>query len=203
MRTGILLGLLLFGACGRGGCPGGDRVERLRSQFNGGCCEFSTAGGACRANEGWVRNEGRECVRWAAECLGQLGPAAASAVPDLVQAVGTGPNNYDTGDGVIPVRDSIVIALGQAGGEQALPVLLEALANPRPVEAGPGAVGFASAEPVGEEAALTALRHLGGAAKPALPAIRKLLERPQRTAMDERVVRAAQAAIRAIESSAY
>jgi hypothetical protein len=175
-------------------------LEQLRSQLRGACCQFSTAGGACQASIGWVRNESRECVRWAAECLGQLGPAAAAAVPDLIQAARTGPNNYDTGDGVIAVRDSIVIALGQTGGQQALPVLLEALANPRPVEAGPGAAGFASAEPVGEEAALTALRHLGPTARPALPAIRKLLARPQRTGRDRRIAQAALAAIEAIET---
>ena len=202
--TSVLLWIFLCG-CGPDSCTGGDKVDRLAMQLEGGCCEFSTAptdsqpDDLCKVQATgpmrWVSHDGRECVRWAAECLSELGPGAVRAVPNLIAAVRSGPNNYDTGDGIIGVRDAIVKALGSTGDERVVPVLLDALENPQPVEAGPGAAGYASKEPIGEEAALTALGLLGPLARPAVPRILPFLNRPLTGTRDLRIVQGAAAAL--------
>jgi hypothetical protein len=139
---------------------------------------------------------------WAAECLGQMGEESAPAIPALIEAVRDGPNNYDTGDGVIPTRDKIVQALGSVGDERALQPLLEALDNPRPVDTGPGAVGYASEEPQGEAAALEALGLLGPLAQGAVEKIIPFLSRPIKDSRDERIVRAAAQSLGRIQDTA-
>jgi HEAT repeat protein len=64
-----------------------------------------------------------------------MGTAAQRATPDLIQATQTWPRNFDTGDGVIPVRDSILEALGRTGDPRAVDPLMRALSDPRPLGA--------------------------------------------------------------------
>jgi HEAT repeat protein len=70
----------------------------------------------------------------AARCLGQLGPAARSAVPALLQALDSGPGDRDTGHGytgvgVISVRSAVIEALGRIGDGRALGPLARVLAT--------------------------------------------------------------------------
>lgn len=70
----------------------------------------------------------------AARCLGQLGPAARSAVPALLQVLESGPEDRDTGHGftgvgVISVRSAVIEALGRIGDGRALGPLAQVLAS--------------------------------------------------------------------------
>jgi HEAT repeat protein len=212
----LLAGLCLaLAGCGARSCrsAGDSRLDRLVLQLEGGCCEFHTdptheqPDSSCKvhtASTSFAARffESRSCQMWAAECIGEMGFAARAATPALIAAVRHGPNNYDTGDGIIPIRDRIVRALGQTGDERALEPLLEALENPRPVDAGPGAVGYASKEPVGEVAALGALGLLGPAAAPAIGRILPFLSRPIAHPRDEWIVRSAATALGQIQDPA-
>lgn len=205
------LGWLALTACQSGGCAVQGKVERLIAQLQGRCCEFTTEptsdrpDNSCKLREPGllaaftVRHADRECIRAAAGCLGEMGRAAAPAsVPALIAALENGPNNYDTGDGIIAVRDAVVEALGQTGDARALPAIIRALENPKPVESGPGAAGYTSQEPPGEVAALNALAALGRAAAPAVPRVLPLLKRRTDSSEGLRIVQAAARALAAI-----
>jgi hypothetical protein len=59
-----------------------------------------------------------------------MGAAARSAVPALLKALATGPGDHDTGDGVIPVRSSVIEALGRIGDPRAVDPVAHELASP-------------------------------------------------------------------------
>jgi HEAT repeat protein len=99
------------------------------------------------------------CPTGAARCLAKMGPAAAAAVPALVRALEQGPPDYDTGDGVIPVRSSVIEALGKSGDARAVEPL-----------------GRAVSEPPYAVAALWALRDLGPLAQGQAGAVASALE---------------------------
>lgn len=138
----------------------------------------------------------RECIQSAALCLLSMGRAAAPAVPALIEAIRTGPNNYDTGDGVVMVRDSIVEALGATGDPRALPVLLDVLARPRLMDTGLGALP--PRELFGQLAAVRALGLMGAAAAPAVPRILPFLAREGDGREDAQLPAAAASALAAI-----
>lgn len=152
-------------------------TESLTRQLRGETCALDQS---CtqRGWFNWLVTSKRECVRDAAQCLATMGAAAKPAVPALIEAVRNGPNNFDTGDGVIHVRDAVVEALGRTGDPRALPVLLEALANPKPMDVDLGAIP--RDKPVGELAALNALGFLGPAAAAAVPRILPYLGHEER-----------------------
>jgi HEAT repeat protein len=60
-----------------------------------------------------------------------MGPAAKAALPALLQALETGPHDHDTGDGAIPVRSSVIEALGRSKDARAVEPLGRVLAEPR------------------------------------------------------------------------
>ncbi len=160
----LLAAAVAIAGCGR--CPGASPLERYTAQLRGECCQFCTEPTGAQLDRSckdqiprgaWLRHPEYECPMWAAACLGEEGPAAA---PALIDAARNGPDNFDTGDGVIPVRDTILIALGKTGNAQAVPVLLEALAAKRG----------------SPEAALEGLTWLGPAARSAVPAILPYLQ---------------------------
>jgi PBS lyase HEAT-like repeat len=184
-------------------------MDRMVLQLQGGCCEFSTEStearpdGSCHVRPaGWtafIRNPGRECLRAAAQCLGELGPAAPPrVVASLIAAVQSGPGNYDTGDGIIPVRDAAIEALGHTGDRRAVAVLIEALEHPKPLEPGPGAAGYFSKQIDGEVAALNALGSLGPVAAGAVPRIVPFLKHSVPGASAVRIAEAAARALAAI-----
>lgn len=166
LHFALLAAVVAASGCGGGRCPGGSPLEKYTAQLRGECCQFCTEptdaelDHSCKdrlPRGGWLRHLDRECPMWAAQCLGEQGPAAA---PALIEAARQGLDNFDTGDGVIPVRDAILVSLGKTGNAQALPVLLEALAARRG----------------SPEAALEGLKWLGPAARPAVPSILPYLQ---------------------------
>lgn len=117
------------------------------------------------------------CPTGAARCLAKMGPAAAAAVPALIRALEQGPPDYDTGDGVIPVRSSVIKALGKIGDARAVEPL-----------------GRVVSEPKYAVAALWALRDLGPLSQGQTEAVASALE--ARIADTEGRARACAAAVR-------
>ena len=114
-------------------------VEDVVAQLEGGNCRFgvdaldSCQPRAPRGMFGWLlhRQEDRwTCPTGAARCLAKMGPAAQTAVPALLRALESGPPDYDTGDGLIPVRSSVIEALGRSGDVRAVAPLGRALSDP-------------------------------------------------------------------------
>ena len=99
------------------------------------------------------------CVLGAARCLAKLGPAGTPAVPALVRALRDGPNDYDTGDGVIATRSAIASALGAIGDPRAIDPLAEALGAARPHDRSWSAL--ARSEPAAVRAIVEALGRFG------------------------------------------
>jgi len=59
--------------------------------------------------------------------LGWVDPKPIEAVPVLIDALENGPNDIDTGDGIMPYRSTLVMALGQIGDPRAIRPLIEKL----------------------------------------------------------------------------
>lgn len=171
LRIHIALIAALVAASGCGGrCPGSSPLEKYTAQLRGECCQFCTEPTDAQLDRSckdqvprgrWLSHSEYECPMWAAQCLGEQGPKAA---PALIEAARNGPDNFDTGDGIIPVRDAILVSLGKTGNADAVPVLLDALSNKRG----------------SPEAALEGLKWLGPVARPAVPTILPMLAIPGR-----------------------
>ena len=114
----------------------------------------------------------------AAQLLGEMGPEATEAVPVLIEALKSGPNDIDTGDGVLPYRSTIAIALGKIGDARAIRPLTEKLKMQEKAVLGPGYSGTFAYEPtgVGHHAIVKALGMFGADAHSAVPFIRALEE---------------------------
>ena len=113
------------------------------------------------------------CAEGAARCLESLGPRAGPAVPALIQALRAGPNDYDTGDGMISPRSAIAGALGAIGDPRAIDPLAEALRNAVPADRDLGALE--SREPAARPAIVEALGNFGPAAARHSPAVLEVL----------------------------
>jgi hypothetical protein len=199
-------GVLLFFPAGLAQLPEAVPLDVLISQLQGDGCRYTTRPTSTAPDQTCKPLPGgfferlfttrRECIQSAALCLLSMGRAATPAVPALIEAIRTGPNNYDTGDGVILVRDSIVEALGATGDPRALPVLLDILDHPRPMDAGLGAVPPRDA--IGELAALRALARMGPTAAPAVARVLPFLARDGDGPEDSQLPAAAASALAAI-----
>ncbi len=113
----------------------------------------------------------------AAQWLGDMGPAAVAAVPVLIDALENGPNDIDTGDGILPYRSTIAIALGKIGDTRAIDPLMEKLKVKEHATFPHGySGGSLPGQPigVGQQAIVVALGMFGAEAKPAIPLIRAL-----------------------------
>jgi len=113
----------------------------------------------------------------AARSLGEMGPEAVEAVPALVEALESGPNDIDTGDGCLPYRSTIAIALGKIGDARAIGPLTEKLKVKEKATFGSGySGGTFPYQPtgVGHHAIVEALGMFGADAKSAVPFIRAL-----------------------------
>jgi len=163
--VGLVLALAGL-ACG----PPAVEVDALIAQLENRACRYSDDPSApCSRlsfGSGWLRRfdptSRYRCVVGAARCLEQRGPAAAAAVPALLRVLREGPNDYDTGDGVIPARTTVASALGAIGDPRAIDPLAEALRNAVPADRGPGAL--VSREPAAVAAIVEALGRFGPAA---------------------------------------
>ena len=120
-------------------------VQGLVRQLEGGPFQFRAEGDRCSLRRTavfpaslftWLMEGDDDLTSRAdaARCLGQLGPAARSAVPALLQALDSGPEDRDTGHGytgvgVISVRSAVIEALGRIGDGRALGPLARVLAT--------------------------------------------------------------------------
>lgn len=120
-------------------------VQGLISQLEGGPHRFRAEGESCRQRQPaafpasvftWLLEGDDDLISRedAARCLGQLGPAARPAVPALLRALDSGPEDRDTGHGitgvgVISVRSAVIEALGRIGDARALGPLARVLAT--------------------------------------------------------------------------
>ncbi|MBM4377796.1 MAG: HEAT repeat domain-containing protein [Deltaproteobacteria bacterium] len=149
--------LACLAGCERGGHPvtsaEAPALEEIVAQLEGRHCRFGVdALDSCQPRPprgvlGWLLTryeDRRTCPTGAARCLAKMGPAAAAAVPALLHALEQCPPGHGTGDGVIPVRSSVIEALGKIGDARAVEPL-----------------GHIVSEPPYAVAALWALRDLG------------------------------------------
>jgi len=136
----LLIGLL---ACQR--APDLPTLEALVRQLEGGPFQFRAEGDHCVQRRPaafpaslftWFLEGDDDLTSRvdAARCLGQLGPAARSAVPALLQVLESGPEDRGTGHGftavgVISVRSAVIEALGRIGDGRALGPLARVLAS--------------------------------------------------------------------------
>lgn len=120
-------------------------VQGLISQLEGGQHRFRAEGESCRQRQPaafpasvftWLLEGDDDLISRedAARCLGQLGPAARPAVPALLRALKSGPEDRDTGHGItgvgiISVRSAVIEALGRIGDARALGPLARVLAT--------------------------------------------------------------------------
>ena len=153
-----------------------DKLSALIGQLQGQCCVYEVGSneqnpsGFCRKRSNPSPSLSKYwCVSQAALCLGDMGKEASSAVPALIEALETGPNNYNTGDGIIPTRNDIMIALGQIGDPRAVKPLIAALHSPRLEDTHWG--GYQRPQLLGQDTAMYALGLLGPTAKEAVPHI--------------------------------
>ncbi len=114
----------------------------------------------------------------AAHLLGQMGSVASAAVPALIDVLLTGPNDIDTGDGILPLRSTVVKALGAIGEPAAIPPLIDKLKIREPCSLSPGAsLGHPPVTPavgVGHAAIVEVLAGFGPLARPAIPVLEDL-----------------------------
>ncbi|MCL1475535.1 HEAT repeat domain-containing protein [Argonema antarcticum] len=150
---------------------GGDKINALIGQLQGQCCiyEADAYGGCEKKSKPYIPLLKYQCVSWAADCLGAMGLQAKEAVPALIRTLERGPNNYDTGDGIIPTRNDIMLALGRTGDPRAVKPLIRALQEAQPLDA--WVYAQPSGKPYGQTAAIEALGLLGPLAQEAVPYI--------------------------------
>ena len=104
------------------------RVKKLIKQFKGDACYWDEYGKKIGFFDRWTtRHYEENCKIAAAKLLGKMGPKAKEAVPVLIKALKNGPNDIDTGDGILPYRSTIAIALGEIGDPIAISPLIEKL----------------------------------------------------------------------------
>lgn len=121
-------------------------LNELSLQLENRSCAYSTqAFEACRLRPlkdrlidsvfGWLiaPRQQYECPLGAARCLEKMGPKAVPVVPALLKALKEGPNDFDTGDGVIAVRSGFAAALAASRDPRAIDALALALEQ-RPAE---------------------------------------------------------------------
>jgi len=68
----------------------------------------------------------KSCQAYAIEQLGELGPAASEALPELIELFNEQPD-YDTGDGVHKFRSQIAETFGRIGQSEAIDPMIEML----------------------------------------------------------------------------
>ena len=145
LRPWLAVPAVLIALVGCQGTPERLSVQGLVRQLEGGPFQFRAEGDRCSLRRAaafpaslftWLLEGDDDLISRAdaARCLGQLGPAARSAVPALLQVLESGPEDRDTGHGytgvgVISVRSAVIEALGRIGDGRALGPLAQVLAS--------------------------------------------------------------------------
>jgi hypothetical protein len=145
LRPWLAVPAVLIALVGCQGTPERLSVQGLVRQLEGGPFQFRAEGDRCSLRRPavfpaslftWLLEGDDDLTSRAdaARCLGQLGPAARSAVPALLQSLNSGPEDRDTGHGytgvgVISVRSAVIEALGRIGDGRALGPLAGVLAT--------------------------------------------------------------------------
>lgn len=113
--------------------------------------------------------------------LGNMGKKAQLAVPLLLKELENGPNDFETGHGLIRYRSEIALALAEIGDPRAIPILIEKLkAHERVAQIGPTILASSLATGVDHEAEIEALGMFGPQAKAAIPVIETFLDVPRK-----------------------
>ena len=145
LRPWLAVPAVLIGLVACHGPSDRPSVQGLVGQLEGGQYRFRAEGDSCRQRRDaafpasvfiWLLGGDDDLISRedAARCLGQLGPAARPAVPALLRALESGPDDRDTGHGytgvgVISVRRAVIEALGRIGDARALGPLARVLAT--------------------------------------------------------------------------
>ncbi|MFC1765700.1 HEAT repeat domain-containing protein [Planctomycetota bacterium] len=105
-----------------------EKLEKLIKQFNGEAYYWHHYGKIIKPSEKHThRHFEISCKIGAAELLGDMGTKANKAVPVLLDALVNGPNDFNTGDGILRYRSTIALALGKIGDPIAIVPLIEKL----------------------------------------------------------------------------
>lgn len=162
-----------------------NRLNELVNQLNGKTCKYEIQGNACVSRSQFAsffrRSDKEQCVIDAAKALGIMGAQAQSAVPALIEALNKY-HNVDSGDGIIPVRSEIALALGQIGDPVAIKPLIAILTSEDSVTLSASAsvpAGYKLLQGTSYGAVAKALGMFGPQAKEALPALNALMTKEQ------------------------
>jgi len=157
------------------------RIDALVNQLKGGTCKYEISGGALvnRGLTSWLvrRNDKDNCIIDAARALGMLGAQAKPAVGALIKALEQY-RNLDSGDGILPLRSEVALALGRIGDNPAIKPLTLALTSEDKLKLSSSALvpeGYELANGTAYGAIAEALGMFGPQAKDALPALEKLM----------------------------
>jgi HEAT repeat protein len=154
-------------------------VDKLIKQLKGEAVYYDIYGKESGYFDEWtVRHFKKNGIVAAAVLLGKMGPGARKAVPALIEFIENGPDNFDTGDGVIPLRSSAVDALGKIGDKRAVKPLVKKLREINekiaPANKRSQKNKIAKADTSGARAVVEALGMFAGEASEALPHITRL-----------------------------
>jgi HEAT repeat protein len=102
------------------------RLRQLIDQVKGGACLCEFKNDTCSRPSffsTFTRRHDKElCIIDAAKALGGMGDLAKAAIVPLVESLAVY-SDIDTGDGILPVRSEIAMALGKIGDPSALTAL--------------------------------------------------------------------------------
>lgn len=162
-----------------------DRLNELVNQLNGKVCKFEIQGSACVNRPLFAsflrRSDKEQCIIDAAKALGMMEAQANAAVPALIEALNKF-RNVDSGDGIIPVRSEIALALGRIGNPSAIKALITVLGSDDSATLSESAsvyAGYKLAKGTSYGAVAEALGMFGSQAKEALPELNNLLANGQ------------------------
>ena len=137
------------------------QLAELAEQLQGKTCKFVDSCDKSISVSVWsVRNSKYVCLETAARCIGELGSAARSLVPLVIEAIENNVEQFDTGDGVYDVRAAFVETLSQIGDRSIVPLLIRLLET-----------SHSSAQ----RATLKALAKFGPEAADAEPSLKRIL----------------------------
>lgn len=197
MRTHSLLLLVAFLLCFSAVSHADDQIEKLIQQVKGEARYYDASGNELGYFDSLrVRHYDEWCRINAAKLLGKKGGIADKAVDSLIEVLGSGSNDIDTGDGILPLRTEVALALGRINNPKAIVPLIEKLKVSEEADVLPStslASNSTRKKGVGHEAIVRALGMFGNQAVDALPVLEELLHATSdtflKTAIDNTIYR--------------